>query len=1148
MKKNLLKEILIVSKSLFYILFLQALFVSLLHAEDIGAQNKSLYEVAIDLNVKNAEILDVFEDIEARTNFVFTYNDKFLTNKRVTLSGNRNLGKILEQISQKADLQFRRIGENIHVKKRRINNGLVEEFVGQDDKTISGRITDENGEGLSGATIAVKGSSIGTIADVDGNYSFEVPDEAQTLIISFIGYKSVEVEIGNRSTIDMMLEPDLTSLKEIVVVGYGTKNKNSLTGAISNVTAKDLESVHAVTTSAMLAGKIPGLTFRQADGRPGSSANIQIRNMGNPLYVIDGIQKDAGQFNNISPNDIESITVLKDASASIYGSRAANGVVIVTTKRGRISSGNQFNIDVYTGWQNWSRFPETVNAGEWMTGKVDADVNRNGTTDITSEELALWQQGTEKGYQSFDWYDFIIKENAPLTSINVNATGGSDKISYYISLGRLDQSSVLGREYVFERTNLQSNVDVQINDRFKIGTQINGRIETRDQPGIPGVDDYWLPRFALFRNRPMERPYANDNPDYPADQGHTETNWAIHNKAISGYWREDWRVMQLNFNAEYDTPLKGLKVKGLYSYYLADRLMNGHEYTYDAYTYDEVNDEYIRTAGSTNPWRERGTRKVLENVGQIQLDYLGSFGDHNISATLVAERIDRRNIEVWVHTVPKTNELPLLQFADMDTYNDSDFEEARAGYVGRISYDYDGKYLVELAGRRDASWKFKSNKRWGIFPSVSLGWRISGEGFYESSGISKVINDLKIRASYGELGDDNGGILGIGSFDYITGYNYASSKVILDGELINGARDRGIPIDNISWLTSKITDIGVDMIFLDGQLSGSLDYFYRKRSGLPQIRQDVLLPALLGHGPAPENLRSDAQIGGEASLTYSGNAGALTFDIGTNFSFSRSRFLDRYKPELDYGNSLQYYTESWENRWSGTIWGLETIGQFQSMEEINSYPVNIDGQGNKTLLPGDLIYRDINGDKRIDEADRRPIGHARDRNPAINFGFNMALGWKNFDFRADFSGGAMYSFVQRWEMRVAFQNTGNLLKEFYDDRWHRADPFDPNSEWIPGKYPALRFNEGGHSNYWDSDFWITDVRYLRVRTLELGYSIPEALVSKVKLQKVRVYVNTYNLFSFDNVKHLGLEPEILDENGLQYPQNRLLNVGANISF
>lgn len=1164
-------------------LFLLILLISCLagkgYSQDLASAGKLPDQENPPKTLQNLKSLRVvLSELSTRYNVQFAINDKVIENKFADVNKikSANLEEALSSLLKPLKLSYKKV-DNYYVIQHEVADEkevkIIERSISVPEEgetslntlphferltqqvtyksaiqavTVTGRITDKDNQGLPGVNVLLKGSTSGTTSDAEGNYSVSAPDGNGTLIFSYIGYTTQEVPINNQSVINVTLVDDIKALQEVVVVGYGTQKKESLTGSISSISSKDLEQVKASTVSAALAGKIPGVSFRMADGRPGSSANIQIRNMGNPLYVIDGIQKDAGQFNNISPNDIESITVLKDASASVYGSRAANGVIIVTTKRGKAGSGNSVNVDAYYGWQNWSRFPETVNAYEWMLGKADAEMNQFGRTEITPAELERWRAGTERGYQSFDWYDFIVQPNSPQSSVNVNATGGSERINYYLSVTRLDQNSVLGREFTFARTNIQSNVDAKISERFKVGVQINGRIETRDNPGVPGGDDYWAPRFALFRNRPTERPFANDNPAYLADIGHNETNWGLLNKEKSGYWTEDWRVLQTNFTGEYQLPIKGLTAKGTYSYYLADRLVDGHEYTYDAYTYNDQTEEYVRTGGSTNPWRERATRKIFENVLQGQLTYNNTFGKHTVGGTFVAERIERRELSTFLHTVPKTNALPIIQFADMDRYDDVDFEEARVGYVGRVTYDFASKYFLELAGRRDASWRFAPEKRWGFFPSVSAGWRITEEPFFKSLGIG-VLNDLKLRASYGELGDDDIQN-GFGAFDYIVGYRYPSSTVVLDGTVVAGARqERAVPTTNISWFTSTIGDIGLDYSLFEGRISGAFDYFYRKRSGLFQTRYDVLVPSELGYTLPAENLRSDAQIGGEAALAYNGKVRDIQFTVGGNFSYSRSRNLDSYKPR--FGNSWDNYRNSIEDRWSGAYWGYEVAGQFQSQEEINNYPVNIDGQGNKTLLPGDLIYRDINGDGTINDYDQRPIGYPRDKNPTVNFGLNLSASWKGFDIRADFSGGTMYSYNQGWEMRWPFQNTGNLLRQFYDDRWHRADPFNLDSEWISGKNPALRFNDGGHSNNnRNSDWWLTNVRYLRMRTMEVGYSLPESLLAKVKIKRARLYINTFNLFSIDNVSKLGVEPEIMDENGLQYPQNRLVNVGANLSF
>lgn len=1019
----------------------------------------------------------------------------------------------------------------------------------QDQNVITGTVKGKNdGVPIPYVTVQVKGTTEGATTDFDGKYTIEATSD-DVLVFSSIGFKTMEVPVDEKSTVNVDLLEDVAALDEVVVIGYSSVQKKDLTAAISTITSSDLEKVHGGSTvSTGLAGKLPGVSFRMPDGRPGASANIQIRNMGNPLYVIDGVQQDAGQFNNLSPNDIESISVLKDGSAAIYGSRAANGVVVVTTKKGKKGARSTVNIDSYMGWQNWTRFPEAVNDSyQWMLGKAEAEVNEFGSTSITPEELEKYRIGEGVGYQSFNWRDFIVKKNAPISNVNVNATGGSEKINYYLSFTKLNQEAVFGDEFTFDRTNIQSNVDAQITDNLKVGAQISGRIEKRKNPGIPYADDYWLPRFAILRNRPFERPYANDNPEYLNDIGHNETNWGLHNFEIGGYKEDIWRVLQTNFNAEYDfSSIPGLKLKGMYSYYIADQVMNGHEYTYEAYTYDPEDDSYTVTGGSTNPFRERRTHKKIQNVFQGSLNYQTTIDeDHKITAMFLIERMDINEQTQYVHSVPKTNVLPLIYFPDMDTYDDSDYEEARIGYVGNFTYNYKDKYYINSSVRRDASWKFAPNKRVGIFPSISGGWRITEEPFIKNwLGDDFVVNDFKIRASYGVLGDDD---IGIGPFDYIPGYNYDPNNgtpVIIDGEAIIPSRDKGQPVDNISWFESAITDIGVDFGLFDNKLTGTFDYFYRKRSGLRGRKYDILVPNELGYTLPDENVNSDAVYGSEIMLSYYGNIGELTISVSGNASYTKTKFLESYKPR--FGNSYDQYRNSSEGRYNNIFWGYNHIGQFESREQIDNYPVDIDGRGNETMNPGDLIYEDINRDGKISSYDMTPIGR-NNAQPLINYGLSLSLGYKNFDFTADFSGSSGYSWNQNWEGRKPYQNEG-ALNEIFLDRWHRADPFDPNSEWISGKYPGLRYNNGSHPNNWNSSFWLHNITSFRIRTLELGYSLPQVILDKIKLQKVRFYINAYNYFSFDNLKEYGVDPEVVEDNTLQYPQNKVLNIGINLSI
>jgi TonB-linked SusC/RagA family outer membrane protein len=1012
--------------------------------------------------------------------------------------------------------------------------------------SVSGVVRDSSGAGISMATVNERGTKNTTTTGADGSFSISVANGRSVLVFTSVGFTPQEVMVGNQTNLTVSLESSSGNMGEVVVVGYGTRRKESLTGAISSVTSKELDRVHAgATVSAGLAGKIPGVTFRMAEGRPGASANIQIRNMGSPLFVIDGIQQDEGQFNNLAPNDVESITVLKDASAAVYGARAANGVVLVTTKRGRTGA-PAVNINTFYGLQNWVRFPDVLNNSyDYMRYKAEAEVNNAGRTNITQAELDKYKAGTELGYQSFDWRKFIIKSNAPLTSVNINLTGGSEAVKYYISGTNLHQNSVLGREYTFDRSNIQSNIDARVTKGLRVGAQINGRVETRNNPGVPGLDDYWLPRFAILRNRPFERPYANDNPEYLNTIEQNDANWAYNTYKNAGKLTDEWRVLQTNGEVEYQIPfIEGLTAKGMYSYYIADNLMNNQEFTYKTYTYRPATETYEQTGGSINPWRERNQIKQINTNSQLQLTYNKTFGEHTVGALVANERISQRWRRNWTRSIPQSNVLPLMYFSTLADYTDQENREARIGYIGRINYNYANKYYLEVFGRRDASQLFRPGIRVGYFPGFSVGWRVDKEKFTTAL-FRGPLNTLKLRGSYGTLGDDR--TLPFGNFAYLPGYFYGNNGVsIINGQAVTVSRDRGIPITDFSWLTSKNTDIGADFTMFNGKLSGTFDWFYRKRTGLPASRYDLLLPSEIGYALPVENLNSDAIFGEEGSLVYNGKIGRdLTFNVGTNLSYARAKTLTTYKPL--FFNSWDKYRNSVEDRFNRIDWGYEVIGQFKSQEEINNYTVNIDGQGNRTILPGDLIYKDVNGDSKIDGLDQRPIGYGN-ANPNINFGLTLGINWRGFDFNADFSGGAGFTWFQNWETRWPFQNGGNFNKIF-EDRWHRADLYDVNSAWIPGKYPALRFNQGGHSNNnRSSTFWAHNVKYLRARTLQLGYSLSEDLLRRVHIKKARFYINAYNLFSFDNLGQYGLDPEVADDNGLQFPQMKNINFGANLTF
>ncbi|WP_353131209.1 SusC/RagA family TonB-linked outer membrane protein, partial [Parapedobacter pyrenivorans] len=983
-----------------------------------------------------------------------------------------------------------------------------------------------------------------TSSSTDGTFSIEVASGGDSLLVTYIGYDQTVVRVGNASNVTIDLTSSSESLQEVVVTGFGmAQKKETLTGAISTIGADDISRSLSSTTSGALVGKMPGLNFRQTDGRPGSSTNIQIRNMGSPLFVIDGVQKDAGQFNNLDFNDIESVTILKDASAAIYGVRAANGVVVVTTKRGKRNTKNTISLTSNYGFQNLSTFPKPADAVTFVESYIQSEtVQGVGSYRYDADDLAKWRQGTERGYVPFDWYDYIW-ETSPQVYLNANVSGGSDKINYYFSLGHLNQNDVIVNYGGFKRTNVQMNITSQISDRFRVGANYNARHEYRRNPGVPGGDDLWLPRFGTFRNLPTVRPFANDNPLYPTltstDPG---TNFGWLNYDLSGERTETWRVSQLNFDAEYDI-IDGLKAKALVGYYFANQRMDNQEFTYKLYGYDEATDTYPVIFENNNPYRERRMGHVEEMTSNVQLNYNKSFGGHNLAVIGGVESILRKDPTTWLHSIPTANALNLIDYETMDTYNDrGDNPQARLGYIGKINYDYNGKYLLELLGRYDGSWKFPTNDRWGFFPAASAGWRISEESFWKDGRIGAVVNDFKIRGSFGLVGDDD--TPGYAAFDYLAGYNYKQGGSVIDGAYVLGTQPRGLPVTTLSWLRAEMTNIGIDAAFLKNRLTTTVEIFQRKKMGLPAARYDILLPTEVGFGLPNENLNSEMRRGFEAVLRWSDRAGELNYSLAGNMTFSRFYDWDRYKPR--FSNSWDVYRGSIVQRYGYLNWGLQSDGQFQNWEEIADWPVDNDRQGNRTLRPGDVKYKDLNGDGVINGLDERPIGYRQDATPTLNFGLNFAFSYKGFDLAMDFSGGGMYTFYKQWEMRTPFQNGGNMPQYYADGAWKLSDIWDANSELIPGKYPMLLIGNGEHSNYWNSDFWKQNIRYIKLRNLDFGYSLPTRIVEPLSITGVRVYFSGQNLYTLTNL--IGIDPETQDDNGLGYPTMRIFNFGLNVRF
>jgi TonB-linked SusC/RagA family outer membrane protein len=763
-------------------------------------------------------------------------------------------------------------------------------------------------------------------------------------------------------------------------------------------------------------------------------------------------------------------------------------------------------------------------------------------------DLAKWTAGTEKGYVPFDWYDYIFN-TSPQWYVGANASGGSESIDYYVSFSHIDQTDIVVNYGGFYRSNVQMNVNANVTKKLKVGASLNGRIEERDHPGVPMGDDWEKPFYAVFRNLPTMRPFANDNPDYPANTSGAGNNFAMLNYDQSGHVNDKWRVMQLNFNAEYEI-LPGLKAEGKFGYYFAHHWLDNQEKCYKLWKYDEQNDEYVQDGGSDNPWREREINNVEEFNTQFQLNYNKQFAEkHNVNAFLVAESYLRETPRLWLHDVPVSDALTLLRLQSMSEITDEGKRaEARLGYAGRLNYDYAEKYLFEFSARYDGSWKFKPEERWGFFPAASAGWRISEEGFWKNSVINNYMSELKLRVSYGLTGDD--GVSDYSAFDYMSGYNYGVGGSTIDGKYIIGTEPRNLPNTTLSWMKAKTFNAGFEFQMFNGRLTAQFDYFRRTMDGLSDRRGDIKIPAEMGFDLPYENLNSNVHTGVDGALTWRDKVKVLDddlhYNVGGNFTFARMSDWYRYNNERN--NSWDEYRNSILERYAYLNWGYRVIGQFQSWEEIANYPVDIDKQGNRTLRPGDFIYADLNGDNLINGYDERPIGYREGETPYFNFAFNLSVAWKGIDIIADFTGAAFASFNQLETMREPLYDGGNSPQYMLDNAWRLSDPTDPNSVLIPGKYPMVIDGNRTHSNYWNNDFWLVNVNYLKLKNLEIGYTLPQKWTKKAGLEKVRVYSLMQNLFSIDNLD-IDMDPESVNfSRGASYPTLRVINFGVNLTF
>lgn len=1025
----------------------------------------------------------------------------------------------------------------------------------QQQMTVTGTvISSDEGSPLPGVNVVIKGTTRGTTTDVDGKYTLQIADADAVLIFSFIGYTSQEIPVAAKSVIDVTLVPDVQQLGEVVVVGYGTQKKTTLTGAVSAVTNQEIATTKNENLENMLTGKIPGLRVRQNSSEPGQfNSSIDIRGFGAPLVVVDGIPRD--NMARLDPEDIESISVVKDASAAVYGSRAANGVILITTKKGTKTGKPSITYSGNLAWQHPSNYPDLVDAADWMTLYNERDRhnvdNSNPSLKYTPEEIEAYRNGTKV---STNWKDAVMRTTAPQTQHTLSATGGNENITYYSSVGYQYQGSFLQTDAInYEKYTLRSNISAQVSKNLQFDLNLSGLSDKRESSPYGSSDII----RSMWLQHPMDQVYYNEE---AKQYGMMDWNVilnpvAMMDKDLVGQnnYRSKW--FQSNASLTYDFPfLEGLSFKGLYSY---DYTMNDNDEYSKAFTlYLPTGTEYhANSQKSGNSRISRFFYSKNANLWRLQLSYQHEFGDHYITVMNLLENshYDGDNFYGRRYGV-----LPLSQIFAGITENQEILQSTSAGSlydyanrasVGRVTYDFKSKYLAEFSYRYEGSSKFPKNNRWGFFPAVSAGWRISAEPFWANSSLG-FIGNLKLRGSYGITGDDSGL-----TYQFVSGYQYPApggsraglpAGYIFGNSFVSSSSSTGLPNTAITWYKAKTTNVGVDADAWDGRLGLTLEYFQRDRTGLLATRI-ASLPGIVGANLPQENLNSDQNRGFEVELRHSNRIGDIAYQVKGNLSYTMIR--TKYHEMARAGNSYLNWRNGLNDRNNNIWWGYEGAGRIENWDQIYDNPVYI-GRGS---LPGDYQYLDWNGDGWINDLDVHPLA-TNGQVPLINYGVTLSGQWKGLDLIMLWQGaGKKYVIAREFLYQPLWSNT-NAISDFMD-RWHpadpNADPYDPATEWVSGEYGLT-----GSSPNAASDFNIQNAAYLRLKSLEIGYTLPEKILNRISLQNIRIYANAYNLLTFTKLRYM--DPEFYTTNdtgkagltdlGYNYPINKSYSIGITAKF
>lgn len=1000
----------------------------------------------------------------------------------------------------------------------------------QQSKTekVSGKIVDENGESIIGASVKVQGSNIGAITNLDGEFTLNVPKRA-VLQITYIGYKTLEIAVGKTKDLHITMEEDTKALDEVIVVGYGTTSKRKTTAAIASVNTEDIVKAPTANVTQSLAGRAPGLLVTTSGGGLNNFSNISIRGGGTPLYVIDDVISEERDFRNLNTEDIDQITILKDAaSTAVYGARAADGIVMVVTKQGKAGK-MSINYNFNYNWSQPANMPTKLDAHDAAFYKNMSMTNDGLNAPYTVDELELFRNGTDpEHYPNTDWQKVCLNNFAPEMQHNLTVTGGSEKVKSYTSLGYYDQSSLYKFDTnTYKRYNFRTNI---VADFKEIGLKVISSIDTYmsdlRSPNSSSGDSYYHSWGHIQNKAPWEKAYNSQGQIY-----NTPDNPLLEISQEAGYTKSKILSAIANLSVEWSVPyVPGLRLKALGNYRINNDNTKSWKKSPVAYDWE----------GNPNTPSQPKLTKEYWNWSaytvQAFANYDRTFNKvHTVSATAGIEASKQFRDYSWLSREEYLLDVDQMGAGPVSTAKNGSSEEerARAGVVARIKYDYASKYVGEFSMRYDGSDNFPRGKRWGTFYAGSLAWVISEEGFWKPLKDRHIFDQFKVRASYGEIGQDN-----IDRYAYLQSYDLNDRGYLLNGSWYPGFSEGALVSKDITWYTTKDFNIGLDFGSLNNRLSGSVDYFRKSTKGYLTSPSAVDYTAPLGIDlPKVKSNGEFIRQGAEFILQWKEKRGDFEYTVSGNFTYYDKYWnINPNESETDTKNPYKRSTQA-KNYWGI---GQTSEGFYKDQTDVMNSPKR---PGSSNLGAGDLKYTDFNGDGIIDDADAHRIGKAG--SPRGQYGFNVDLNYKGWFMSMLWQGATAADLYMGDIIRGSASANGYppVVYDFQTDVW-----MPDNTD---ARYPRLRSTPSynGNNNYQSSDFWLINTGYLRLKTLTIGYDFKSKLLKKVAwLSRCNVSLNGYNLVTFSKANHFDIDPEIGDGNLYTYPVSRVYAISVNVGF